>query len=85
MQIILTEISDHTPAVLQYVWFQGYGEKDNYIITQMPFPETMKDIWRIVFDRGISTIVMMNVVDDTYEVRSNPVYGNIIRSCVILE
>jgi hypothetical protein len=35
----------------------------------MPFAETMKDIWRIVVDTGISTIVMMNTIDDTYEVR----------------
>ncbi|XP_064624769.1 receptor-type tyrosine-protein phosphatase T-like [Lineus longissimus] len=45
------------------VYATGYGERDTYIITQMPLPETMKDIWRIVHDTGISTIVMMNVVD----------------------
>ena len=48
--------------------FQGYGDRDSYVITQMPFPDTMKDIWRILDDTGISTIVMMNMVDDTYEV-----------------
>jgi protein tyrosine phosphatase len=48
--------------------FQGYGEKDSYILTQMPLADTVKDFWRIVGDTGASTIVMMNLVDGTYEV-----------------
>ncbi|XP_064626440.1 receptor-type tyrosine-protein phosphatase T-like [Lineus longissimus] len=66
-RVVLTSLIDGWDDYVNAVYATGYGERDIYIITQMPLPETMKDIWRIVHDTGISTIVMMNVVDDTYE------------------
>ncbi|XP_064626454.1 receptor-type tyrosine-protein phosphatase T-like [Lineus longissimus] len=66
-RVVLTSLTDGWDDYVNAVYATGYGQKDTYIITQMPLPETMKDIWRIVHDTGISTIVMMNVVDDTDE------------------
>ena len=37
-----------------------YSEKD-YILTQAPLPETIKDFWSMMFDHDIDTIVMVSV------------------------
>ncbi|XP_064624455.1 receptor-type tyrosine-protein phosphatase epsilon-like [Lineus longissimus] len=77
-RVVLSTPIDGWNDYVNAVYATGYGEKDNYIITQMPLPETMKDIWRIVHDTGISTIVMMNMVDDTYE-RKDDISGRVVR------
>ena len=43
---------------------QGYHTKSAYLITQAPLPNTVGDIWRMVFDYKSTCIVMLNQLDN---------------------
>ena len=47
--------------------FQGYKQRDAFIMTQMPLPSTKTDFWVMMFDHDIKTVVMLNEIepDDT--------------------
>jgi len=47
---------------------QSYRRCNGYIITQMPLPHTVIDLWRMVFEHDSATIVMLNPSDETDEV-----------------
>ena len=47
---------------------QGYRNRNAYIITQMPLPHTVIDLWRMVFEHKCGTIVMLNEWDETDQV-----------------
>ena len=38
----------------------GFHSEKDYILTQAPLPETIKDFWSMVFDHDIDTIVMVS-------------------------
>lgn len=38
---------------------QGYRQKDAYIATQGPLPHTIEDFWRMIWDSGSGSIVML--------------------------
>ncbi len=40
--------------------FQGYKHKNAYILTQMPLPHTVIDLWRMVYEHNCGSIVMLN-------------------------
>ena len=42
--------------------------KSAFLQTQMPLPHTVTDFWRLVYDQHVSTIVMMNNINDDDEV-----------------
>ena len=42
---------------------QGYRKKYDFISTQMPMPNTVADIWRLVYDQKATSIVMLNPLD----------------------
>ncbi|XP_022087874.1 receptor-type tyrosine-protein phosphatase epsilon-like, partial [Acanthaster planci] len=42
----------------------GYRKKDRYIGAQMPMPNTVADIWRLVYDQKSTCIVMLNPLDE---------------------
>ena len=42
---------------------QSYLTRDQNIVTQMPLPDTIPDIWRMIYDYNLGTIVMMNTLD----------------------
>lgn len=50
------------------VCVQGYKCKSEYIITQMPLPHTVIDLWRLVYEHGVGTLVMLNPWDPDDEV-----------------
>ena len=43
--------------------FQGYRNTNAYIITQWPLRSTINDIWRLVYDYNIPTIVLLNDIN----------------------
>ncbi|XP_017734834.1 PREDICTED: receptor-type tyrosine-protein phosphatase kappa [Rhinopithecus bieti] len=43
--------------------FQSYRQPAAFIVTQYPLPNTVKDFWRLVYDYGCTSIVMLNEVD----------------------
>ena len=40
-------------------YIPGMDSEEDYIITQSPLPETVKDFWKMVVEQEISTIVMV--------------------------
>ncbi|KAL3876442.1 hypothetical protein ACJMK2_034287 [Sinanodonta woodiana] len=44
------------------VKLQSNRQKDGLIVTQMPMEDTVIDFWRLVYDFGVRTIVMLNVL-----------------------
>ena len=39
---------------------QGYKCSRMFVVTQMPMKNTVVDFWRLVYDYGISVVVMLN-------------------------
>lgn len=42
---------------------QSYRQPAAFIVTQHPLPNTVKDFWRLVYDYGCTSLVMLNEVD----------------------
>ncbi|KAL3876444.1 hypothetical protein ACJMK2_034289 [Sinanodonta woodiana] len=49
------------------VKLQSHRQKDGLIVTQMPMEDTVIDFWRLVYDFGVRTIVMLNGLPSTKE------------------
>ena len=48
---------------------KGYKTDRGFIIAQSPLRETRRDFWKMVFDREITTLVMLSPVMEGGEVR----------------
>ena len=48
--------------------FQGYKKKDAFIATQHPLENTVCDFWKMIFEKKIVTIVMLNSLYESDEV-----------------
>ncbi|XP_052775337.1 receptor-type tyrosine-protein phosphatase T-like isoform X2 [Mya arenaria] len=42
---------------------KSYTQRDAYIVTQMPLPNTVADFWRLLYDYHSDTVVMLNEFD----------------------
>jgi len=40
--------------------FQGYHSDNSFIATQWPLPGTINDIWRLLYDFKVNTMVMLH-------------------------
>ncbi|CAI4231085.1 unnamed protein product [Auanema sp. JU1783] len=66
-------------------YIDGYDKPKTYIATQGPLPETFADFWRMVWEEGSATIVMLTNLEERSRVkcdqywptRGTSVYGNI--------
>ena len=47
---------------------QSHNDKDMFLATQAPLPNTIGDIWRMVYDYKCNTIVMLNPLDTSDKV-----------------
>ena len=57
---------------------QSYLTRDQNIVTQMPLPNTIPDIWRMIYDYNLRTIVMMNTLDSKDPVGCEMHHGGVI-------
>ena len=48
----------------RYIVLQSYRIYHAYIATQAPLTTTVHDIWRLIYDCGARTVVMLNKIDD---------------------
>ncbi|XP_043920223.1 receptor-type tyrosine-protein phosphatase kappa isoform X14 [Protopterus annectens] len=55
------ESSNYINAALM----DSYRQPAAFIVTQHPLPNTVKDFWRLVYDYGCTSVVMLNEVDLT--------------------
>ncbi|XP_053542194.1 receptor-type tyrosine-protein phosphatase kappa [Ictalurus punctatus] len=53
------ESSNYINAALM----DSYRQPAAFIVTQHPLPNTIKDFWRLVYDYGCTSIVMLNEID----------------------
>uniref|UniRef100_H2Y4Y0 protein-tyrosine-phosphatase n=1 Tax=Ciona savignyi TaxID=51511 RepID=H2Y4Y0_CIOSA len=44
--------------------FESFSERNAFLLTQMPLPNTVIDIWRLIYDHNCSSIVMMNDITE---------------------
>ncbi|XP_069703999.1 receptor-type tyrosine-protein phosphatase S-like isoform X2 [Periplaneta americana] len=51
--------SDYINAVL----VDGFRIKDQFIATQFPLPSTVADFWRLIVEKNVSLVVVLNEVD----------------------
>ena len=45
-------------------WIPGFQSLTEFIITQHPKEQTMKDFWRMIWDQDIHTVVILSNIDD---------------------
>ncbi|XP_017785982.1 PREDICTED: tyrosine-protein phosphatase 99A isoform X2 [Nicrophorus vespilloides] len=45
-------------------WMQGFSSLREFIITQHPMRNTVKDFWQMAWDHNVQTIVMLSIVDN---------------------
>lgn len=64
----IRHVSINSATHLSGIYFQSYTNRDGFILTQMPLPNTVIDFWRLVYDHGVSAIVMLNEIDKADEV-----------------
>lgn len=54
-------------SYINALYVDGYRQKDAFIVTQIPFPETTCDFWRMAYFSKTSTIVLLNDFQSTDE------------------
>lgn len=42
-----------------FLFLQGYRQRDAFIATQGPLPETTEDFWRMLWDQNSTIVVML--------------------------
>lgn len=63
---MLCKCVDHTAACMKdffSCFLQSYRQPAAFIVTQHPLPNTVKDFWRLVYDYGCTSLVMLNEID----------------------
>ncbi|XP_071800236.1 receptor-type tyrosine-protein phosphatase mu-like [Asterias amurensis] len=60
---LMTMTSDEDTNYINGTYLPGYRKRNRYIATQMPTPNTIGDIWRLVYDHKSTCIVMLNQFD----------------------
>ncbi|CAC5356338.1 PTPRT [Mytilus coruscus] len=61
MPILSTFVEGHNEYI-NAVFLPGYKNKKAFIVTQLPLEHTKIDLWRLVYDHNIQTIVMLKQV-----------------------
>ncbi|PSN51501.1 Receptor-type tyrosine-protein phosphatase epsilon [Blattella germanica] len=46
------------------VYVDGFRAKDQFVVTQFPLQSTVGDFWRLIHEKNISLIVVLNEIDD---------------------
>ncbi|XP_018334837.1 tyrosine-protein phosphatase 99A [Agrilus planipennis] len=49
-------------------WIQGFHSLKEFIITQHPLKETIRDFWQMVWDHNAQILVLLSIIDEEYEV-----------------
>ncbi|XP_072041076.1 uncharacterized protein [Amphiura filiformis] len=76
---LMTQLENSTNYI-NAAYIDGNQMSNQHLVTQMPLPDTVADIWRMVYDYKFSSIVMLNTLDmeDTSMIKYWPDKGDTI-------
>jgi receptor-type tyrosine-protein phosphatase gamma len=52
-------------------WLFGFRRMRDFIVTQHPLSNTMKDFWQMIMDHQVQTVVCLSTIDDVVRVIQN--------------
>lgn len=58
--LVTPDPSDRESNYINAVYVDSYSKRNAFLVTQMPLPSTVLDIWRLAYDHNCTSIVMMN-------------------------
>ncbi|XP_072041078.1 receptor-type tyrosine-protein phosphatase delta-like [Amphiura filiformis] len=60
---LMTQVDNSSTNYINAAYIDGTQMSTQHIVTQMPLPGTVADIWRMMYDYKFSSIVMLNTLD----------------------
>lgn len=61
-------------------WLFGFRRLRDFIVTQHPLSNTIKDFWQMVMDHNVQTVVLLSTVDDVVSRGSRKLLINLNRT-----
>ncbi|XP_062592748.1 receptor-type tyrosine-protein phosphatase epsilon-like isoform X2 [Saccostrea cucullata] len=58
--LLTAESGEHATDFINAVYVDGYYQQNNFMVTQWPLQHTIPDVWRLVFDYKITSVVLLN-------------------------
>ena len=55
-----SSISIFMEELISDEYLQSFRKKDAFLVTQMPLSHTKADLWRMMYDTGSNTLVMLS-------------------------
>uniref|UniRef100_H2Y4X8 protein-tyrosine-phosphatase n=1 Tax=Ciona savignyi TaxID=51511 RepID=H2Y4X8_CIOSA len=62
--LVTPDPADRENNYINAVYVDSFSERNAFLLTQMPLPNTVIDIWRLIYDHNCSSIVMMNDITE---------------------
>ncbi|XP_069126271.1 receptor-type tyrosine-protein phosphatase epsilon-like [Argopecten irradians] len=69
--LLTSESSDNGTDFINAVFIDGYYQENNFLVTQWPMQNTINDVWRLIYDYKIMSLVILN---DVKYSRSHPCF-----------
>ncbi|KAL8582184.1 hypothetical protein ACOMHN_004103 [Nucella lapillus] len=60
--LMTTEQGDNATDFINAVYVDGYHQENTFLVTQWPKKHTINDLWRLLFDFKITSLVVLNEV-----------------------
>ncbi|KAK3090093.1 hypothetical protein FSP39_009137 [Pinctada imbricata] len=58
--LLTAESSDNGTDFINAVFVDGYYQENNFLVTQWPMQHTVPDVWRLIYDYKITSLVVLN-------------------------
>lgn len=64
-RVLLQLIDDNEcTTYINAAYVDSYRQRNAFILTQSPLPTTVTDFWRMIFEHGSTSVVMLNAIDE---------------------